>query len=141
MIKSVADVIVNHAEVVSNSRSSHTNKVIFDVSEGLVPEVGEADGVATGGEASSVQVTTSYWIRLTRKKGFRRMHRRGGCGCTSEFFEEVADITEAIYNSRCGHCWRGADQPREKVLSKQAADDTDSSVETDSESSSTSGAD
>ena len=83
-------------------------------------------------------ISTPYWVSLTRKKGYRRLHRVGGCHCVAECFEEVPDIACAVFNFRCGHCWRSGEKAKTVKISTRAAEDSDPSVSTSSESSSTS---
>ena len=73
--------------------------------------------------------TAPYWISVSKRRGFRRIHRRNGCGFTAECEEDVYGLTSSIFHARCGHCWREGHMP------KVTGDDD--SVESDEVSSST----
>ena len=113
---------------------------VFDLSDDDLEVSGEVDGEAVVTLPPDIaSITAPYWVSLTRKKGFRRLHRAEGCHCVAEHYEEVDDIAHALFNSKCGHCWRLGKKASGTKISARAAEDSDSSVTTDSESSSSSG--
>ena len=78
-----------------------------------------------------------YWVSISERTGYRRLHRRGGCWVTAKMTEPVTSLSEASYNSRCGHCWKMDDRSKHKSeLRSKINHGTDTSVSTSSESSS-----
>ena len=73
--------------------------------------------------------TAPYWISVSKRRGFRRIHRRNGCGFKAECEEDVYDLTSSLFHARCGHCWRELHMPE--------ARGDDESVDSDDVSSST----
>ena len=124
----------------SPSSSCSNNNQVLDLSEDDRDVEEELlDDFVVPALPDSGAITAPYWVSLTRKKGFRRLHRAGGCHCVAVHFEEVHDLTNTVFNSKCGHCWRLGKREVATKISSRAAEDSDSSVSTSGESSSTSG--
>ena len=71
-----------------------------------------------------------YWVSVSKRRGFRRLHRRGGCWFAAELEEDVFDLGSAQFHARCGHCWRDALKPKmigddESVDSDEVSSSTD----------------
>ena len=76
-----------------------------------------------------------YFIAVVGKSRVRRLHRQGGCGASTLGVQEmlpVFDISAAVYDFACQHCWQKG---------RPAANDSTSSSSDSSESSSSSSAD
>lgn len=76
-----------------------------------------------------------YFISIVGKKRLRRLHRRDGCGTVPaelHHVELVEDLSGAIFDFSCRHCWRK--EPAEGASS--AAGQSSSSSESSSSSSS-----
>ena len=56
--------------------------------------------------------TAPYWVSVSKRRGFRRLHRRNGCGFTAECEEDVYDLTASLFRARCGHCWKEVHMPK-----------------------------
>ena len=89
--------------------------------------------------SGTVQSTKApFWISISDRTSFRRLHRLGGYWYTAARTEEAYDLAGAVYNARCGVCWRlGAEEPQREIT-KAMEDGSDSSVNTDDETSSSS---
>ena len=74
------------------------------------------------------------FFMFSMRKGFRRLHKTGGCWFTAEAREFVTDLAETTYDAKRGHCWRdtGSRDTKEPDLIGES-----SSVDTSNESSST----
>jgi hypothetical protein len=49
-----------------------------------------------------------FWYSVSENKGFKRLHRRQGCGTRpEECFEahEVMNLDKLRVDARCRHCW------------------------------------
>ena len=139
LFESVSGFLVKHVALAAGSSSSSNNDQAINVPDVILdPEPNYGVEVEAAVLPDISNITTPYWVSLTRKKGYRRLHRAGGCHCVAECFEEVPDIACAVFNSRCGHCWRSGEKAKAVKISERAAEDSDSSVSTSSESSSTS---
>lgn len=78
-----------------------------------------------------------YWMSVSSRTGYRRLHRRGGCWMKAALTLPVHSLTSATYNAKCGHCWKSDSAQKHRTeLKKKIEDDTDTSVSTSSESSS-----
>ena len=73
----------------------------------------------------------AFWFSISDKKGFKRLHRRQGCGTKPEdchMYREIDTLDGIKVDAKCKHCWP-PDEP----------EFLDSSSETESESSMSSG--
>ena len=78
-----------------------------------------------------------YWVSVSERTGYRRLHRRQGCWVKARTTEAVPSLAEAAYNSRCGHCWKTEGRTEhQSALRANMENGTDTSVPTSSESSS-----
>ena len=84
----------------------------------------------------SMTSSSGYWVSISSRTGFRRLHRCGGCWYRAEETEMIDDPSSARFNARCGVCWKEGRQSTQKKLISDMKDDVDSSVGTDSETSS-----
>ena len=50
--------------------------------------------------------TEPFWVSISGKRGFRRLHRTGGCWFSSASWEWAADLKDLEFDARCGHCWK-----------------------------------
>ena len=75
-----------------------------------------------------------FWVSASRKSGFRRLHRRGGCSCRAEVEEGMASMTEAPFDA---YCTRRFKNPSDLAKDAEHHEGSDDSVDTDNESSST----
>ena len=78
-----------------------------------------------------------YWISVSERTGYRRLHRRGGCWVRARSTLQISSLADATYNSRCGHCWKVEGPSKHQTnLKLKAKDMSDAGVSTSSESSS-----
>ena len=138
MIDRVAAVFMSAVETAplelpaGSASSSAPNNQVLNLAE--IPLVLPDDT----GDADVEERAAPYWLSISEKTGFKRLHRRGGCWYTSRVIEQVWDLSEVHYNAACERCWKPgvADPPK---ISEVLLELTGSpSVHTDSESSSSS---
>ena len=75
-----------------------------------------------------------FWVSVSRKSGFRRLRRRGGCWYRAEVEEGTSTMTEAPYDAYCARCFK---KPADLARDAERGEKSDESVDTDNESSST----
>ena len=75
-----------------------------------------------------------FWVSVSRKSGFRRLHRRGGCWYRAEVEENAMTMTEARYDAYCTRCFS---KPDAGASAASQGEKSDESIGTDDESSST----
>ena len=79
----------------------------------------------------------NYWVSISERTGYRRLHRRGGCWVKARSTVHVSSLADAAYNSKCGHCWKSdARLKHQTALKAKVHEASDTSVSTSSESSS-----
>ena len=108
----------------------------FHTVSGVAPALGGEAADATAAERKQTSATSGYWVSISARTGFRRLHRCGGCWYRAEHTEMLADPSTARYNARCGRCWKGDGAYSQAELVTNVRNDVDSTVDTDSESSS-----
>ena len=87
-------------------------------------------------EVQASASTSGYWVSISARTGFRRLHQSGGCWYRAEDTEQIDDPSTARFNAICHVCWKeGRQSAQEKLVSDLKAD-VDSSVATDSKTSS-----
>ena len=45
-------------------------------------------------------------MSISGKRGFRRLHKTGGCWFSSATWEWAHDLKDLEFDARCGHRWR-----------------------------------
>ena len=95
---------------------------VKDLAEGLDASAGHDDGSGM-----------PFWISISRRTGFRRLHRAGGCWYTSAQVERYSTLSGVLFHARCGRCW--PDEEKESAVPDEVIV-TDVSVDTEGESSS-----
>ena len=78
------------------------------------------------------EATAPYWVSISRKTGFRRLHKMGGCGISPDSVfrsELVATVNKDTADKKCRLCWK---QAAEKADSDSTSG-TSSSTETESD--------
>ena len=78
-----------------------------------------------------------YWVSISERTSFRRLHRRGGCWFKAVRMEPVWDLSGLPYNAQCGHCWRTGQEVKSKTGTAKEIEEGPS-VDTDDETSSSS---
>jgi hypothetical protein len=97
------------------------------------------EGTAAGGEPEEEQVITGYVISISNKRRIRRLHLVGACyrqpGVDYQEYQVLGDeVPEASeYDDFCRSCWSGGNRP---VTLAPAPEESQGSVSSDSESSS-----
>ena len=117
-------------DISSSSSASNNQALVFtEIPVDLPEDVGD-----TGAEEQSAP----FWLSISEKTGFRRLHRRGGCWYKSRVMEQIVDISEVQYNAACERCWKPGSADPPKVSEVLLSLSVSPSVHTDSESSSSS---
>ena len=70
------------------------------------------------------------------RTGFRRLHISGGCWYKAAKVERIEDLANASYHAQCGVCWKEGRALPSKTVVDKLREDSDSSVTTDDETSS-----
>lgn len=86
--------------------------------------------LAQPSEENQAEVASPYFVVVIGKKGFRRLHRRGGCGVSAIEVgqsEPCWSLQGLVYDLACRHCWKHGE---ETVSEAEEADDSDDSDET-----------
>ena len=99
---------------------------------GALPGEGE-DGIAGTGVLPTTEDNTQeapYWVSVSRRTGFRRLHRTGGCSIHPEAVhraEPVFAIDAHTADKKCQVCWKK--EPTNEVLSSSSGSSSSSSDE------------
>ena len=99
---------------------------------GALPGEGE-DGIAGTGVLPTTEDNTQeapYWVSVSRRTGFRRLHRTGGCNIHPEAVhraEPVFAIDAHTADKKCQVCWKK--EPTNEVLSSSSGSSSSSSDE------------
>ena len=76
----------------------------------MVPGVlGDEDDIPLIPEEDGEEAAAPFWISISRRTGFRRLHRHQGCGVSrSTVFKsmEVSKITADVADKKCRICFR-----------------------------------
>ena len=94
-------------------------------------------GVDEPGEEKKEEKLSPYWVSISERTSFRRLHRRGGCWFRAVRMEPVWELSGLAYNAQCGHCWRTGQEVKSKAGTAKEIEE-DPSVDTDDETSSSS---
>jgi hypothetical protein len=74
-----------------------------------------------------------YWISITKRRAFRRLHRAGGCcfvpGVNVAICEEVDDPSKVDFDAKCLRCFREAPLPRTDGSSSTSTEESSSTEE------------
>ena len=73
-----------------------------------------------------------YWVSISRKTGFRRLHKMGGCGIAPDSVfrsELVTVVNKNTADKKCKLCWRQSAE----VVDSDSSSGSSSSTETDSD--------
>ena len=68
--------------------------------------------------------SSPFWVSISLRRGFRRLHKTGGCWFTAESMEYVADLTATVYDAKCGHCWKDREFKEPDVIGESSSVDT-----------------
>ena len=77
-------------------------------SDGEAEEEGPSLGEPQGGTSGGKEPAAPYWVSITRKSGFRRLHRTGGCGVhkvSAPAFEDLEEVSMGCADDYCHLCW------------------------------------
>ena len=100
----------------------------------MVPGIlGDEDDIPLIPEEDGEEAAAPFWISISRRTGFRRLHRHQGCGVSrSTVFKsmEVSKITADVADKKCRICFR------DETGSKESEGDDTSSGSSSSSSSS-----
>ena len=79
----------------------------------------------------------SFWVSISRKSKFRRVHRTGACWYVADVVEYSDTVAGIEFNAYCARCFDR--EPGKNFEDDDDKDAMDSSVATDDESSSSAG--
>jgi hypothetical protein len=98
-----------------------SSEELWRVSAGSSSTAGSAEGALKG--------PSLYWVSISRKTGFRRLHHRHGCG-TMEWHchrvEQIQDLNDQVADAVCKQCQRYMD--RKAVGTKDSSGASSSSM-------------
>ena len=101
---------------------------------GLLAEEGE---VALLGGEEEEPGTAPYWVSISRKSGFRRLHRLNGCGVNPlnvHSSEDVWNLSPDVADKKCLICFRDdRDVAKETEVESTSGSSSSSSSEMDEE--------
>ena len=136
MFESVACILVDSVVPARSSSSSSSSEVPL-----IFPEVAVSlEAIAADEEPLDKKAEgqhSPYWVSISERTAFRRLHRRGGCWFKAVRMEPVWDLSGLPYHAQCGHCWRTGQAVKNKAGTAQENEE-DPSVDTDDETSSSS---
>ena len=115
--------LLDHVDV--DAAINNNNQVI---------DIPAASGEEEFQHAEHAEKGLPFWVSVSRKSGFRRLHRRGGCWYRAEVEESFAVMAEARYDAYCSRCFQ---RPRLMDSTSGEEANSDKSVDTEEESSST----
>ena len=98
--------------------------------------INEEASYAAASSSKSPHAGSKFWISVSARTGFRRLHVTGQCWYRAAKVEVLADLGAASYHARCGVCWKVAASGADVKAAEAKTSDSDSSVVTDEESSS-----
>eukprot|EP00973_Karenia_brevis_P037283 5139780-Karenia_brevis.AAC.1 len=90
--------------------------------------MGTEDEIVTDPEdskdSSSDTEQPNYWINITKRGGFRRLHRFKGCrrrpGSCKQDYELISEVSPGDYHAYCKTCWPKGFTPKGEA--KDASD-------------------
>ena len=113
------------------SSSATDDQVFMSSVPGVVEVPMPVNSIAGYSGAQELGVTTKYWVSISSKSGFKRLHRTGACWYRSSQLEGRDRIEGIASRAYCVRCFKEqAARPDEKV-------ESDASITTEEESSST----
>ena len=119
-------------EVVEEPREAETDIVPLAVDPPSSEElwrVSAGSSSATDSAEGALKVPSLYWVSISRKTGFRRLHHRHGCG-TMEWHchgvEQIQELNDQVADAVCKQCQRYKD--RKAVGTKESSAASSSSL-------------
>ena len=61
---------------------------------------------------AAAAIEGGLWVSVSRRRGFRRLHRMGGCWYSASLVEYPRTEAEANFQARCDRCWSGTSRRR-----------------------------
>ena len=136
MFESVAAILFDSVVPCRSSLPSSSSQVPLpfpDVAVGLSAAKDEEKMM----EKEKGEQLSPYWVSISERTSFRRLHRRGGCWFKAVRMEPVWDLTGLPCNAQCRHCWSADRETKSKGDTTDKVEE-DPSVATDEETSSSS---
>ena len=96
------------------------------------------DAEGASGQMAGAPEEASFWVSISGKRGFRRLHRIGGCSANPNVTTSlpIRDLAEAKANDFCRSCWRAGKRAPEAPQATPDPEDSSSSESSSSASSS-----
>jgi len=109
-------------------------------SGGESEKTGEGAGETEGSDREGPRLTESFWISSSARRGFRRLHRNGGC-CSRPGVKDMvcSDLAGQVFDARCKHCFREDREQARAGTSSRRRSSTSPSASSTTEGSSSSG--
>ena len=111
VLEKAADSILFNFEVAPINTVDLDSRVSSNIDQAIVmpaPVAPEPHVISAAGYAEDVKQTTSltqFWISVSRKRSFRRLHRRGGCWYTAALVVDLEAVGPADFDERCSRCF------------------------------------
>ena len=91
--------------VVVTSRVSGSSSQVLLPPAPVTPELPVVSAAAYAGEVEHTSSQTPFWVSISRKRSFRRLHKHGGCWYTSALFENLRTVGPSDFDERCSRCF------------------------------------
>jgi len=109
-------------------------------SSGESEKTGEGTGEQEESDRDGPLLSGSFWISSSARRGFRRLHRSGGCWSRPGARDMVcSDPTGQVFDARCKHCFREDRKQALTTTSSGPRSSATSSASSSTEGSSSSG--
>ena len=106
---------------------------------GAMPDPGTREGTGAAtlpGDDDNTQ-EAPYWVSISRRAGFRRLHRTGGCSTKPESVhraEPVFVITAQTADKKCQLCWKKDVREESSASSSGSSSSTEDGSDSDKQS-------
>ena len=113
VLKKVGDAIVFNVRVTPFNTVDLASRVSTSTGQAIImpaPVTPEVHVVSAAGYASEVKQTpssTKFWVGVSRKRSFRRLHLRGGCWYTAALVIDLEIVGPADFDEKCSRCFAG----------------------------------